>query len=64
MDEFSTEEEQVEQLKQWWHEYGWYLVGGMAVSAFGYFGWNQYQARQQARAEVEVLSDIFARIAS
>lgn len=51
MDEFLTEKEQVEQLRRWWQEYGWYLVGGMAVSALGYFGWNEYQARERAFAE-------------
>lgn len=51
MDEFLSEKEQVEQLRRWWQEYGWYLVGGMAVSAAGYFGWNEYQAREQALAE-------------
>ena len=51
MDEYLSEKEQVEQLKQWWHEYGWFLIGGMAISALGYYGWNQYQEYQQRIAE-------------
>ena len=51
MDEYLSEKEQIEQIKRWWHEYGWYLIGGMAVSALGYFGWNRYQIYQDGLAE-------------
>ena len=51
MNEFLSEKEQVELIRQWWREYGWYLIGGMAISALGYFGWNQYQAQQLQVAE-------------
>jgi predicted negative regulator of RcsB-dependent stress response len=51
VDEYLSEKEQVEQIKQWWRDYGWYLVGGMAVAALGYFGWNQYEASRAGRGE-------------
>lgn len=51
MDEYLSEKEQVEQIKQWWRDYGWYLVGGAAVSALGYLGWNQYNAYLDGIAE-------------
>lgn len=51
MDEYLSEKEQVEQIRQWWRDYGWYLVGGVAVSALGYFGWNQYNAYRDGIAE-------------
>ena len=46
MNEYRTEKEQLELFREWWREYGWYLVGGVAFAALGYFGWNQYQARE------------------
>ena len=51
MNEYLTEKEQLELFRRWWHDYGWYLVGGAAMALLGYFGWNQYQAREQALDE-------------
>lgn len=51
MDENLSEQEQIERIKQWWREHGWYLLGGVAVSALGILGWNQYQNYRDARAE-------------
>ena len=51
MNEFLSEREQLELFKQWWRENGWYLVGGAGIALLGYFGWNQYQAREQSVAE-------------
>ena len=31
MDEYLSEKEQIEQIKQWWNDYGWYLLGGAAL---------------------------------
>jgi predicted negative regulator of RcsB-dependent stress response len=51
VDEYLSEKEQIEQIKQWWRENGWFLIGGAAVTLLGYFGWNQYQAYQVRVAE-------------
>ena len=51
MDEYLSEKEQIDQIKQWWHENGWYLVGGAVLAGLGYFGFNQYQAWQDRVAE-------------
>jgi predicted negative regulator of RcsB-dependent stress response len=51
VDEFLTEKEQLDRIKQWWRENGWFLVGGMAIAVVGYFGYNQYQAYRDTRAE-------------
>lgn len=51
MDEFLSEKEQLEHIKQWWRENGWYLIGGVAIAAFGYFGYDQYQAYLDSQAE-------------
>ena len=51
MDEYLSEKEQIDQIKHWWHENGWYLVGGAVLAGLGYFGFNQYQAWQDRVAE-------------
>ena len=51
VDEYLSEKEQIELIKQWWREYGWYLIGGAAVSVLGYFGLNQYRLYQDGMAE-------------
>lgn len=51
MDEYLSEKEQIELIKQWWRENGWYLLGGAAIAGLAYFGWNQYVAYENGRAE-------------
>jgi predicted negative regulator of RcsB-dependent stress response len=51
VDEFLTEKEQIEQIRRWWQENGWYLLGGIAIAVLGYVGYYQYQAYRDARAE-------------
>ena len=51
MDENLTDNERVEQLKLWWRENGWFLIGGVALGALGLFGWNQYTAYRDHRYE-------------
>ena len=31
MDEFLSEKEQIDQIRGWWRENGWYLIGGVAL---------------------------------
>jgi predicted negative regulator of RcsB-dependent stress response len=51
MDEFLSEKEQIERIRQWWSENGWYLIGGAVVAVAGYVGYGQYQAWQLRVAE-------------
>jgi predicted negative regulator of RcsB-dependent stress response len=51
MDEYLSEKEQIDLIKRWWRENGWFLIGGVAVFAIGWFGWQQYQAYRQRVAE-------------
>lgn len=51
MDEYLSEKEQIERIKQWWRENGWFLLGGALLASFGYFGYNQYQAYKNRVAE-------------
>lgn len=51
MDEYLSEKEQLEQIREWWREYGWYLVGGVVLGALVLIGWMQYQRYEQRRVE-------------
>jgi predicted negative regulator of RcsB-dependent stress response len=60
VDEYLTDEERVDQLKKWWRENGWFLIGGVALGALALFGWNQYKGyvdrnSEQAAALYETL---------
>jgi len=51
VDEFLSEKEQLERIRDWWREYGWYVMGGVVLGALGLAGLNQYQSYQQGRGE-------------
>ena len=42
MNEYETEEQQVEALKRWWKENGTSLIVGLFVGISGLFGWRYY----------------------
>lgn len=61
MDEYLSEKEQLEQIRAWWRENSWYLIGGVALGAMLLFGWNRFQAYQQSRIQAaSALYDEFA----
>lgn len=51
MDDYLSDKEQVERLRQWWRENGWFLIGGAALGLLGLYGYNQYFAYQDRQAE-------------
>src|SRR5690606_31008017 len=51
VDEYLSEKEQLEKIREWWRENGWYLVGGAALGAVVLFGWGQYRNYTENRAE-------------
>ena len=51
MDEYLSDKEQVERLRQWWRENGWFLLGGVALGLLGLYGYNQYFAHQDRKSE-------------
>jgi predicted negative regulator of RcsB-dependent stress response len=51
VDEYLSDKEQVERLRQWWRENGWFLLGGVALGLLGLYGYNQYFAYQDRRSE-------------
>ena len=51
MDEYLSDKEQVERLRQWWRENGWFLIGGVALGLLALYGYNQYFAYQDRQSE-------------
>ena len=51
MDEYLSEKEQLEQIRQWWKENGWYIVGGIVLGGLLLLGWDRYKVYQTDRAE-------------
>lgn len=64
MDELLSDKEQVERMRQWWRENGWFLIGGLALGGLGIFGWKQYQAYQDRQAEQASALYLSLRLAS
>tara|TARA_R110002126_G_scaffold16527_12_gene65994 strand:+ start:996 stop:1625 length:630 start_codon:yes stop_codon:yes gene_type:complete len=48
---YSSEEQQVEALKRFWHSYGKAIVSGVAIGLAGLYGWRYFQAEQREQAE-------------
>ena len=51
----TPEEERLEQIKKWWKEYRWTILGGTALGIAtigGWTGWNEYTQTQQESASV------------
>jgi predicted negative regulator of RcsB-dependent stress response len=51
VDEYLSDKEQAERLRQWWRENGWFLIGGVAVGLLALYGYRQYFAYQDRQAE-------------
>jgi predicted negative regulator of RcsB-dependent stress response len=51
VDDLLSEKEQIEKMRAWWSDYGWYVIGGVALGAIILLGINQYRA-QAVNAEV------------
>ena len=51
MDDYLSDKEQVERLRQWWRENGWFLIGGVALGGLAILGYNQYFAYQDRQGE-------------
>ncbi len=44
MDDLLSEKEQIDQIRQWWSEYGGYVIGGLAIGIASLVGFNFYQS--------------------
>ena len=62
MDDLLSEEEQIDQIRSWWSEYGAYVIGGIVIGGGFLFSVNSYQANTRqaqidASASYEALLD-------
>jgi predicted negative regulator of RcsB-dependent stress response len=60
MNEYETEEQQVEALKKWWKENGTSLIIGLFVGVTGLFGWRYYV--EQNNAHAVQASDLYMQV--
>ena len=51
MDDYLSDKEQVERLRQWWRENGWFLIGGAALGLLALYGYNQFFAYRDRQSE-------------
>jgi predicted negative regulator of RcsB-dependent stress response len=51
VDDLLSEKEQIDKMRAWWSDYGWYVIGGIVLGAAILFGINYYQA-QTVKAEI------------
>lgn len=51
MNDYLSEKEQVEAIRNWWKENGKFIIAGIVLGAGGLIGWNQWQAYQIRQAE-------------
>ncbi len=63
MDDLLSEEEQIEQIRSWWSEYGAYVIGGIVIGGaflggINYYQGNKLQAQIAASASYEALAEL------
>jgi predicted negative regulator of RcsB-dependent stress response len=51
VDEYLSDNEQVERLRGWWRENGWFVLGGVALGFLALYGWRQYGEYKDSRSE-------------
>jgi predicted negative regulator of RcsB-dependent stress response len=51
VDENLSDDERLEQIREWWREYGWYLIGGVLLGVAILSGIRQYDAYRQDQSE-------------
>lgn len=51
MEVYTTEEQQVEVIKEWWKENGTAVIAGTVIGLVGLFGWRYYNQHQQETME-------------
>jgi len=57
---YQTEEQQVEQLKEWWKDNGTPLIVGAVLGLSGFFGWKFWNEKQIATQEAA--SDLYVAV--
>lgn len=50
MEQYRTEEEQVEAVRRWWNEYGRSTIAAVVIALAAGFGWQAWQAHQERQS--------------
>ena len=61
MDQYGTEEEQVEALKRWWDENGKLTIAAVVIALSTGFGWRAFQDYQVTQADLASESSLVLR---
>ena len=56
MEQFATEDQQVEAIKQFWKDHGTSLILGAVLGLAGLFGWQYYSESQMETKEAASIS--------
>ena len=64
MDEYMSEKEQVEALRQWWNENGRYVIAGLVIGVAGVLGWQRWQVHQDQVAQAASDSYVAVELAA
>lgn len=59
---YRSEEEQIEQIRRWWGEYGRSVIAGVIIALLAVFGWQQWRSHQ-VREELAASDDYQALVA-
>lgn len=51
MDDYLSDKEQVQVIKNWWKENGAFVIAGLVLGIGGLAGWNYWKSYTQSRAE-------------
>jgi predicted negative regulator of RcsB-dependent stress response len=51
VDELLSEKEQIDRMRVWWSDYGFYVIGGVVLGAAILFGFNYYESAEIAAQE-------------
>ena len=60
MEDYRTDEERAEALKQWWKENGTSVIGGIVIGLAAVFGWRGWQDYQITQAQAA--SDLYQKL--
>ncbi len=60
MNEYETEDQQIEALKKWWKENGTSLILGLVIGVSGLFGWRYYVDQNHTHAVMA--SDMYMQV--
>ena len=60
MEDYLSEQEQVEALKKWWAENGKSVIAGIVLGLTAIFGWRAWQDHERVRAEAA--SDVYQEL--